>query len=241
MREGEQDMAKSRGKGAISLWFEFLKRAHAANPQKINHVFYKQWGNYAEQTFADWWNECGESIFPKSRVEIAKGNSKSADAIKVSVPLNLTPTDAANQVRELLIEHYKLIGHSPSSKHLFALTEGVEIRVVAFKAYLHTYDIHQKLLATKKHDEAVPAKELLAAVRCFYLARTHRWRNTKRRVGGLPMALAGDFVYNSESNTVTSPKHDETAIRSIRRYLLIAQKLVENAAKGDFPSADYYK
>jgi hypothetical protein len=55
------------------------------------------------------------------------------------------------------------------------------------------------------------------------------------------MALAGDFVYNSESNTVTAPKHDETAIRSIRRYLLIAQRLVENAAKGDFPSADYYK
>jgi hypothetical protein len=32
---------------------------------------------------------------------------------------------------------------------------------------------------------ALPAKELLAAVRYFYLARKHRWRNTKRRVGGL--------------------------------------------------------
>jgi hypothetical protein len=57
----------------------------------------------------------------------------------------------------------------------------------------------------------------------------------------LPMALAGDFVYNSQSNTVTAPKHDDAAIRSIRRYLLIAQRLLENGAKGDFSSADYYK
>ena len=36
-------------------------------------------------------------------------------------------------------------------------------------------------------------------------------------------------------------KHDDTAIRNIRRYLLISQRLVENAAKGDFPAADYYR
>jgi hypothetical protein len=47
--------------------------------------------------------------------------------------------------------------------HLFALTEGVEIRVIAFKAYLHTYDIHQKLLATKKQYEDVSANDLFEA------------------------------------------------------------------------------
>ena len=57
----------------------------------------------------------------------------------------------------------------------------------------------------------------------------------------MPMALAGDFTYDSATKTVTSPKHDDTAIRNIRRYLLIAQRFVENAAKGDFPAADYYR
>jgi hypothetical protein len=55
------------------------------------------------------------------------------------------------------------------------------------------------------------------------------------------MALAGDFTYDSETKTVTAPKHDDTAIRNIRRYLLIAQRLVQNAGKGDFPAADYYR
>ena len=102
-------------------------------------------------------------------------------------------------------------------------------------------DCHQKLLAEMGGEGAVLAKELLAEVRIFYSARTLKWRNTKRKVEALPMALAGDFMYDSETKTVTTPKHDETAIRNIRRYLQIAHRLVENAAKGDFPSADYYK
>jgi hypothetical protein len=82
---------------------------------------------------------------------------------------------------------------------------------------------------------------LLAAVRCFYSARTLNWQGKKRKVEALPMALAGDFTYNSATKTVSSPKHDDTAIRNIRRYLSIAQKLVENAGKGEFPGDDYYR
>ena len=87
----------------------------------------------------------------------------------------------------------------------------------------------------------MPAKQLLAAVRCFYLDRTHKWRNTKRRVEGLPMALAGDFVYSAETKSVTIPNSDDAAIRNLRRYLSIATKLLENAGRGDFPGADFYK
>ena len=92
-----------------------------------------------------------------------------------------------------------------------------------------------------EHTSHVPAKLLLAEIRRYYMARTHKWQHTKRREEGLPMALAGDFTYDSETKTVSTPKHDDTAIRNIRRYLLIAQRLVENAGKGDFPAADYYK
>ena len=109
------------------------------------------------------------------------------------------------------------------------------------RAYLHTYDCHQQLLAARAGEGAVTAKDLLAGVRIFYSARTLRWQATKRKVEALPMALAGDFKYDSATKTVSSPKHDDTAIRNIRRYLLIAQRLVENAGKGDFPSKGFNK
>ena len=92
-----------------------------------------------------------------------------------------------------------------------------------------------------EHTSHVPAKLLLAEIRRYYMARTHKWQHTKRREEGLPMALAGDFTYDSETKTVSSPKHDDTAIRNIRRYLSIAKRLVENAGKGEFPAADYYR
>ena len=46
------------------------------------------------------------------------------------------------------------------------------------------------------------------------------------------MALVGDFAYSAETKTVTTPNNDAAAIRNLRRYLLIANKLVENAGAG---------
>lgn len=225
----------------MRLWFEFVKRAHADKAVRVDTDFYKPWGEYTNQTFNTWWQQHAENLFPRNKVELVQRYLSDSEHVKVTVPISLTPTDAANQLRDVLIAHYKEIGHVPRAHRSFALTEGVEVRISAFRAYLHTYDCHQQLLAERAGEAVVPAKELLAAVRCFYLARTHRWRDTKRKVEALPMALAGDFTYDSATKTVTSPKHDDTAIRNIRRYLQIAQRLVQNAAKGDFPSDDYYR
>ena len=237
----EQAMSKSAGREGVRLWFEFVKRAHADKGVRVNEAFYKPWGDYPNQTFNSWWQQHAEALFPRNKVELVQRYLSDTEHVKVSVPMSLTPTDAANQLRDVLMLHYKELGHVPRAHRSFALTEGVEVRISAFRAYLHTYDCHQKLLAERGGEGVVPAKELLAAVRCFYSARTHRWRNTKRKVEGLPMALAGDFTYESATKTVTSPKHDDTAIRNIRRYLLIAQRLVQNAAKGVFPGDDYYR
>ena len=234
-------MSKTAGREGVRLWFEFLKRAHANQHVRVNEAFYKPWGDYPNLKFNPWWQLHADALFPRNKVELVQRYLSDSEHVKVSVPLWLTPTDAANQLREVLMLHYKEIGHVPRAHRSFALTEGVEVRISAFRAYLHTYDCHQQLLAEMGGEGAVLAKELLAEVRIFYSARTLKWRNTKRKVEALPMALAGDFMYDSETKTVTTPKHDETAIRNIRRYLQIAHRLVENAAKGDFPSADYYK
>lgn len=232
-------MSKSAGREGVRLWFEFLKRAHADKNVHVDNEFYKPWGDYPNHKFNSWWQQHAEELFPRNKVELVQRYLSDTEHVKVSVPMSLTPTDAANQLRDVLIAHYKEIRHVPRAQRSFALTEGVELRISAVRAYLHTYDCHQQLLAEKVGEGVVPAKDLLAAVRCFYSARTLRWQGTKRKVEGLPMALAGDFTYNSETKSVTTPKHDETAIRNIRRYLLIAQRLVENTGKGIFPGKDF--
>lgn len=234
-------MSKSAGREGVRLWFEFLKRAHADKSVSVDKAFYKPWGDYPNQKFNSWWKQHAETLFPRNKVEIVQRYLSDADQVKVSVPMSLTATEAANQLRDVLIEHYKAIGHVPRAQRSFALTEGVELRIAAMRAYLHTYDCHQQLLAGRGGEGVVSAKELLAKVRIFYSARTLRWQATKRKVEGLPMALAGDFIYDSATKTVSSPMHDQTAIRNIRRYLSIAQKLMENAGKGVFPGDDYYK
>jgi hypothetical protein len=180
-------------------------------------------------------------LFPRNKVELVQRYLSDAEHVKVTVPMSLTPTQAANQLRDVLIQHYKEIGHVPRAQRAYALTEGVELRISVMRTYLHTYDCYKQLMAKKAGEGVVPAKELLAAVRCFYRARSKRWQGTKRRVEGLPSVFEGDFHYDKETNTVSTPKYDATAIRNIRRYLRIAQKLVQNAGKGEFPGDDYYR
>jgi hypothetical protein len=234
-------MSKSAGREGVRLWFEFLKRAHSDNSVHVDAEFYKPWGDYPNQKFNSWWQQHAETLFPRNKVEMVQRYLSDREHVKVTVPMSLTPTDAANQLRDVLIAHYKTLGHVPHAQRTFALTQGVELRISVMRTYLHTYDCYQQLLAERAGEGVVPAKELLAAVRRFYRARSKRWQGTKRKVEGLPSVFEGDFHYDKETNTVTSPKYDATAIRNIRRYLKIAQKLVENAAKGDFPGKDFNK
>lgn len=231
-------MARATGKEAIRLWFEFLKRAAATPNLKINTRYYEGWGDYANTKFETWWRINGNVLFPRTKVEIAKRYLSDAEVVQLSVPITLTPTAAANQVRDLLIAHYKKIGHQPRPTRDYQLTEGAEIKVSALRAYLHTYDIHKKLLAESSLQK-LPAKIVLAEVRRFYLARSAKWKHTNRKVESLPMALAGNYAYDEISDVVTTQGNDVSAERAIRRYLQIANNLINAAAKGDFPSKFY--
>jgi hypothetical protein len=231
-------MAKASGKEAIRLWFEFLKRAYQAEHFKINASYYQPWGDVKNTKFETWWKANADHLFPNRKVEITKRYLSDAAVVNVSIPIVLTPTEAAAQLRKLLIEHYEAIDHKPKPQRMFTLTEGAEVKVSALRAYLATYDANQKLIAHGQMTR-VPAKLLLEEVRRFYLARTHRWQHTKRKVEVLPMALAGDVTYEATTDTVSSSSDDVSAERAVRRYLAIANNLVEAAARGDFPGNDY--
>ena len=233
-------MARATGKEAIRLWFEFLKRACHAEDVTVNTKHYQAWGDVANAKFETWWRAHAELLFPNKQVEITQRYLSDAGVLNVAVPIALTPTVAAAQLRHVLIEHYKSIAHVPKPQRTYTLTEGAEIKVSALRAYLATYDANQKLI-TSEHISHVPAKLLLAEVRRFYMARTHKWQHTKRRVEGLPMALAGEIVYHADTDSVSSNSSDTGAERAVRRYLAIANRLVAAAAGGDFPSRDYFK
>ena len=231
-------MARSTGKEAIRMWFEFLKRAYLADQSQINAKYYQAWGDVATTKFETWWRDHAEQLFPYRKVEVTQRYLSDAGLLNVSIPIALTPTLAAEQLRRVLIKHYDTIGHVPKPQRVYELTQGAEVKVSAMRAYLQTYDANQRLLATRELPH-VPAKLLLAEVRRVYLARSKRWQHTNRKVEGLPMALAGDVVYHAETDQVTTTGNDIGAERAVRRYLVIANKLVAAAAGGDFPSKDY--
>ncbi len=233
-------MARSTGKEAIRLWFEFLKRAHLADDVKVNAKYYQAWGDVAITKFDTWWKLHAEQLFPNRRVEVAQRYLSNADVVNVCIPISLTPTQAAEQLRYLLIDHYKKIGHNPKPQRVYELTPGAEIKVSPLRAYLATYDANQLLMA-ELNLERVPAKLLLAEVRRIYMARSNKWKHTKRKVEGLPMALAGDIVYDVDNDQVISTGSDVGAERAVRRYLAIACNLVTAAGVGDFPGRDYFK
>jgi hypothetical protein len=100
-------MSRATGKEAIRLWFEFLKRAYHADDVKVNAKYYQAWGDVPNTKFETWWKVNGEQLFPYRKVEVVQRYLSDAGAVHVSVPMALTPTEAANQVRQVLIDHYK--------------------------------------------------------------------------------------------------------------------------------------
>lgn len=252
-------------KESFRLWFECLTRANA-NPQfTINSDYYRGWGNWQALSFNEWWGQTGKALVVTRTDFVALATTLGVDdgrSLVVTIPKSLTPTQAANELRALLMEHYASTKHTPQKQQSYALTEGAEMKQTVVRSYLHTYDAYQRLLnrrqieashktinRTGKRDAdgrtiagsglAVSGKELLHEVRRFYLARSERWRHAKRQVDGLPSALMNGMTVNPATNERVDYGGDESsALRAVKRYLESANKLVANAAAGNFPG-DY--
>lgn len=248
-------------KEAFRLWFECLTRA-ANNPQfTINTAYYKEWGDWRQLSFNEWWGTVGKALLiaPADSVAFTSAQEvNSSGNLIVSVPMSLTPTQAANELRALLMAHYAATNHTPQKRQSYALTEGAEMKQTVVRSYIHTYDAYQRLVErgltqsinrTGKRDAdkrtiagsglAVSGKELLHEVRLFYLTRTERWKHTKRQVDGLPSALMNGMTVNPATNQQVDYGGDESsALKAVKRYLESANKLIANAAVGNFP-ADY--
>ena len=184
---------RSDTKEAYRLWFESLKRALADESVTVNCKLYASWGDVGSYTFDRWWREIGKDVIQLGGKEVSLFTGERHDdknAYLVSVPKSLTSTEAANKLRRLLI----VLRHTPirTAKGL-RVNDSVELRFATYRAWLHTYDCHRKLVKelaqTSNSRPRITGRMLLAAVRKFYLERSQKLKNANIRIDALPHPL----------------------------------------------------
>jgi len=224
---------RANSKEAYRLWFEFLKRAIANPSIKVNQKVYKEWGDVTNYKFDKWWTEIGSKVIDldaQSNVTFAKDGALEDSSYLVRIPKTLTSTEAANQIRQLLIEsnHKQVVAQSK-----LRVRQGAEIRPPIYRAYLHTYDRQVELIA-KSDGKRVTAKDVLIAVRKFYLARSVRYKNNHWKVDNLPSNLHTAMNLDNLEDVDVLASAQATA--TISRYIKEANNIIEYVAKGKFPN-----
>jgi hypothetical protein len=223
---------RTHSKESYRLWFEFLKRALAEDRASVKLNLYKSWGDVEKYKFNKWWTEIGSHVInldSKSHVEIATDTHVDDSSYLIRVPKTLTSTQAATQLRELLTAS----SHKPIiEKNGLRVNESKEIRHIAYRAYLHTYDRHRELVL-KNNGKKVTNKETLIAVRKFYIARYEKYKNRNWQADNLPTPLYTAMNMNNLDDVHVLDS--TTAISAIARYLREAEKIVEAVKNGKFP------
>lgn len=223
---------RANSKEAYRLWFEFLKRA-IANPNiNVNLKLYKEWGDVTKYNFKKWWAEIGSKVIDldaQSNVTFAVDSTDEDGSYLIRVPKTLTSTEAANQLRKLLLDskHVQVVRASK-----LKVRHNAEVRTTTYRAYIHTYD---RLVELEKNSngERVGFKELLIAVRKFYIARSKRYKNNLWKVDNLPPNLHTAINFdNLDEVDVLATAQD---IATVRRYVKKANEIMEAVAKGKFP------
>ena len=223
---------RANSKEAYRLWFEFLKRAIDNPNVKVELKHYKAWGDVSKYKFDKWWKDIGSKVIDldsQSNVSFATDGTTEEGSYLVRIPKTLTSTEAANQVRQLLLEsnHKQVVLESK-----LKIRHGAEIRPVTYRTYLNTYDIWLDLTA-KSDGKKVTFKQVMIAVRKFYIGRAIKYKNSNRRVDKLPSNLR--TAMNEKNLDDVDVLASSQVIATISRYIKETNKIMENVAKGFFP------
>lgn len=214
---------------AYRLWFEYLKVAHRSDDKRIKAAlhnsiaFYSLWEVGADTAFDPWWKSHGHLFEEKYQVrELKVGEERSdPDALVIEIPLTESPTILLKRVKGILLSAYeaqqrlsKKSKKKPSST--YRLTEDAEPKLAAVREMLTVYrDVH---LA----NPTLKGERLLEAVHRHYVGRKNkRWAK-------IPTALLYTSGKGREEDLAR-------ALRNLRRYIQKAEKIVLNAANGQFP------
>lgn len=231
------------------LWFEYLRVAIERTPFdkvlakaiKKSTKFYASWEMEKKLKFNAWWKSHGHLFEEKYNVrELAHGESPlDPEAIVIEVPLRFSATELSRHTAQIIkLAAQRRIANTKSKKQSsakYALTSGAEPKLVPIREMLTVYrDIqipNLRLKLVPQQSRALHGSELLEHINAFYKNRKNkRWAK-------VPSPLT--INYKTDRYYRSIGKIDKTAnsnaLRSLRRYIQKAEKIVLNVARGEFP------
>lgn len=206
----------------IRLWFEFYKLALTDPDPKVradveaSREFYRHWGDCSNVSFYQWW-KTHSHLFDEVTISVITEIDGSRNAVFLKVPLILPISDLVERFKEKISKEQEAFERrskksSGASLGTYSLTPGVEFRSGRnYDALIIYRDVYLKL-----HKPPINL-EFLERVQKLYALRRAKTFNK------VPSALAGRGA------------GEESALRTCRRYIADAKRLVHAAAKGDFP------
>jgi hypothetical protein len=208
---------------AYRLWYEALRLARASADPEVRRAlgasaaFYAPWGDTGGR-FDAWWKDHARLFEERYQVRRLGAGEAPADpdALVIEVPLTAATTELARRARAIIREaragQERDARRSKSKRRptaTYRLTEGSEPKLRAVRDALTVYrDVYMR-------DPRLRGKKLLDAVHAFYAGR-----KKSRRIP-MPLEVSGG------DTTV--------AMRNLRRYIQRAERIVLNAARGEFP------
>ena len=217
----------SKRKECYRLWFEYLKVARKSRLSsvkqrlKVSAAFYEPWEMDRYDTFDLWWKQ-KRHLFAEN-VAVRKLNPGEqpdiADALVLQIPLNKTQTELLNDVKKVLVGHYKDLGKLSRKDRLtlsstYKLSGMKEVKVEPIRECLSIYrDV--KLVYPD-----LRGQKLLRQIHTYYTSRRNK---TWARVWEPLLFQEG------------RDEDVRRALRNMNRYLTNAETIVGNVAGGEFP------
>jgi len=205
----------------IRLWFEFYKLG-LNDPKFKDQIgqsssYYRDWGDCRNVTFDKWW-KLNKHLFDEVTVREVTEIDNDSSSVYLKVPLALPVTDVMERIKKIIQDKQekarKLYTKSKGAPvGAYQLTPGTEFRS---KRNNHTLLIYRDCYL-KKGKPPINAN-FVESVQDFYKQRT------KAKTFKSPPSSFAEGAQSSDD-----------AIRSCRRYIKDAERLILAAAKGDFP------
>lgn len=222
---------KNKLKDKVRYWFEFLNLAHlskdpvVADSLRKSSDFYKPWGNYRIVKFEEWWKQ-HSFLFRDEKADVLTspkvGEVVTDDAFFVRIPFTYSPTTVGKIVAEKYRRELEL---RRSRTHKVIKAYGGE-----FRLNREDYPV-----AKFKHYLVFVRDVYLPIMRDTPRIGTSGFVERSRKVFG---KIANKRLAESQFPFSNEHSSDASDARQVRRYLLIAEKLLRNVASGVFPG-DY--
>jgi hypothetical protein len=201
---------------------------------------YAEWGD-TSIGFEKWWDTIGKNIITvvSKGVHLADEDTMSDENFYLfAIPKHLTARQTRDQAEHLMA---KLIAENGKGKLAkWQLTESANAHNIAYRAYIHALDCHDKLKSEKEKagNATVQVKpvEVLAKLRKYYIDKDKRY---KGKGDSMPMRLAHGGLETDPEKINTKDLKElniaTQAVAAVRDYLKKGEATLDRVAKGFFP------